>query len=176
MAKYSEAFKAEMIRRMSPPGAISANELSAEVGVHHGTLSRWRREAGKVNGMKSKKTQRRPEDWPPEEKMSAVVEAGSLDGEALGSYLRRKGLHRTNLDQWRAQMVGGLNTPVRASKGTPRKSPEEKKIRSLEKELRRKDAALAETAALLVLSKKVEALWGDGDTSTAQKKGKKSSN
>lgn len=178
MAKYSETFKAEMVRRMSPPNAIPASRLAEEVGVHHSTLSRWRHDAGggSLKGMKSKKTHRRPEDWTPDEKLAAVLEAGVLEGEALGSYLRRKGLHHTNLEQWRAQMVGGLNTPVRRSKGTRGKSPEEKKIRSLEKELRRKDAALAEAAALLVLSKKVEALWGDEDGSTARNKDEKSSN
>lgn len=177
MAKYSETFKAEMVRRMSPPNAIPAIRLAEEVGVHHSTLSRWRHDAGggSLQGMKNKETPRRPEDWTPEAKLTAVLEAGALDGEALGSYLRRKGLHHTNLEQWRAQMMGGLSTPARRSKGTPKKSSEEKKIRSLEKELRRKDAALAEAAALLVLSKKVEALWGDEDTSTARKKGGKSS-
>ena len=48
-----------------------------------------------------------------------------------------------------------------------KKSPEARRIRELEKELRRKDKALAETAALLVLKKKANAIWGDEDDDTA---------
>ena len=171
MASYSEAFKAEMVRKMLPPAAIAVRELAQETGVHHTTLSRWFLRVGKLDGMENEKTPRRPADWSVEEKMRAVLAAASLEGEELGSYLRRHGLHQTHLDQWRRQMLGGLSVPSRASK----KNPEAKRIRTLEKELRRKEAALAETAALLVLSKKAHALWGDGDTNTTQKKGKKSS-
>lgn len=174
MASYSEAFRAEMVRKLLPPAAITVRELSQETGVHHTTLSRWFRGAGKLDGMGSEKTPRRPADWSVEEKMEAVLATALLEGDELGSYLRRHGLYQTHLDQWRRQMLGGLSAtakPPRASK----KSPEAKRVRALEKELRRKDAALAETAALLVLSKKANALWGDGDTNTTQKKGKKSS-
>jgi len=174
MASYSEAFKAEMVRKMLPPAAIAVRELARETGVHHTTLSRWFRRAGKLDGMENEKTPRRPADWSVEEKMTAVLATASLKGEELGSYLRRHGLHQAHLDQWHRQMLGGLSVatnPPRASK----KNPEAKRVRALEKELRRKDAALAEAAALLVLSKKANALWGDGDTNTTQKKGKKSS-
>jgi cell fate (sporulation/competence/biofilm development) regulator YlbF (YheA/YmcA/DUF963 family) len=53
-----------------------------------------------------------------------------------------------------------------------KKSPESKKVRELERELYRKDKALAEVTALLALKKKVQELWGDEDGSTTERNGK----
>lgn len=164
--KYSESFKAEMVRKMAVPGGPSANTLAEEVGVHQSTLSRWLRQGAKVTGM-SKKA-RRPQDRSATEKLEAVLEAASLSDEELGSFLRREGLHRTHLEQWRQQMLSALDT----TKTRRKSAAENRRIRDLEKEVRRKDAALAETAALLVLKKKAQAIWGDGDDDTTARSGK----
>ena len=117
-------------------------------------------------------TNKRPNDWSPEEKLTAVLEAASLSDEQLGPFLRSKGLHETHLQQWRLQMLHGLGKqPKRKSSGKSNPA-QTKQIRDLEKELHRKDKALAETAALLVLKKKVQQIWGDEDESTAGKNGK----
>lgn len=167
--EYPEAFKAKMVQKLTAPGAPSATALSEEVGVPQPTLSKWVREAGRVAGMgKSKRTgRRRPQDWTAEEKLEAVIEAASLSEEELGVFLRRRGLHRTHLRQWRQQLVAGVKAP-RSKKA----SAEARRIRELERELRRKDKALAETAALLVLKKKVQAIWGDEDDATTPRSGK----
>ncbi len=163
--EYPEKFKAKMVQKLTVPGAPSATALSDEVGVPQPTLSKWVREAGRVGGMaKSKRTRtgpKRPQDWTAEEKLEAVVEAASLSEEDLGTFLRSRGLHRPHLTQWREQIVAGLKAP-RSKKA----SAETRRIRELERELRRKDKALAETAALLVLKKKVQAIWGDEDGDT----------
>ena len=115
---------------------------------------------------------RRPRDWAPEEKLQAVIEAQSLGEEELGAFLRRKGLHEAQLHQWRTIILAGLQSqPTRPSSKI---SAEGRRIRALEKELERKDKdkALAETATLLVLQKKVQALWGDADACTGKKSGK----
>ena len=106
---------------------------------------------------------KRPQDWNAKEKLTAVLEAAALSDEDLGAFLRSKGLHEAQLQQWQEQMLSGLNpAPVQRGK----KTPEGKRVRELEKELRRKDKALAETAALLVLKKKAQAIWGDDDDDT----------
>ena len=103
---------------------------------------------------------RRPEDWSPLEKLRAVTESMGLSEGALGAYLRTHGLHAANLEQWRIQAQEGLSTE--ATPATKKElTASKKRVKGLEKELRRKNAALAETAALLVLSKKMNALWGD---------------
>jgi len=170
--QYSEAFKAKMVQKMSAPGGPSANALAREVGVDQSTLSRWQRRAAKVDGMDKKrdKPSRRPQDWAAADKLEAVLKAAELPEQELGSFLRREGLHRAHLDQWRQQMLRGLDeTPPRRRSA---QSAEGRRVRELEKELRRKDSALAETAALLVLKKKAQAIWGGEDDDTPPKSGR----
>lgn len=168
--KYSERFKSKMVQKMATPGGPSASALSREVGVHQSTLSCWLRQAGKVSGMK-KSQPKPPQSWSAPEKLQAVFEASSLPEEELGPFLRRKGLYRKDLEQWREEMLHGLETKKTRPR-TSSKTPEGRRIRKLEKEMRRKDAALAETAALLVLKKKVQTIWGDEDESTKPRNGK----
>ncbi len=169
---YSKTFKQTMVRKLAGPGRRTATELSKEVGVPQPTLSRWLRAAGSVRGMTSEreqdKAQRRPQDWTAEERLAAVLEAESLSQEELGEFLRRKGLHEAQLKEWRELALAALG----ARKATATSRSEAKRVRELEKELRRKDKALAETAALLVLKKKLQALWGDEDDDTERKNGK----
>lgn len=175
---YSETVKSRMIQRMVGPRAISAHALAAEVGIHQATLSRWLHGGATVHGVKDsrKKTegaakresvahqQKRPEDWTPTQKLQAVMEASQLSESELGALLRRKGLHEAQLSEWRGTVARAAEE---ALEGSTRKrgSAEGKRVKELERELRRKDKALAETAALLVLSKKADALWGDEDVS-----------
>ena len=95
------------------------------------------------------------EKWPAEEKLRAVVEYERLEEESRGKYLREKGLYGVDIQRWRAEVLGVLGK-------RPRKGDAQgQRIRALEAELRRKESALAETAALLVLKKKAQAIWGD---------------
>lgn len=127
------------------------------------TLSRWLREASIVEDVAktkvktSKAAPRRPSDWSAEEKLRAVNEASSISEADLGAWLRREGLREEDLAQFRAEALGGLAAP----KGGKGSGPEQKRIKELERELKRANAALAETAALLVLRKKAVALWGE---------------
>lgn len=166
---YSQAFKTKMVRKMIGPEALSANALAEQTGISQPTLSRWLRESGKVASMKNDKP-RRPQDRSPEEQLEAVLAAAALPDEELGGFLRREGLHQTQLAQWRRQMVVGLQEGRKTSaRGN---SPEARRIRELERELRRKESALAETAALLVLQKKTRAIWGDAAESTPSRSAK----
>lgn len=179
--KYSEAFKEKMVEKMAGVNGRSANSLSEEVGVHQSTLSRWLDQAGTLKNMRKKRTTRkrgngrpakRPQDWAAQEKLEVVLEAASLSEEDLGEFLRRKGLHQAQLDEWHELMTKGALEELGSRRRRRKSSPEAKRIRELEKELRRKDKALAETAALLVLKKKVDAIWGDVDDDTDLRNGR----
>jgi len=181
--QYPDMFKNAMIQKMTGPGAISATALSELVNVSQATLSKWLRMAGvdpahafqnnvheytkmaKITGPK------RPNDWSAEDKLKVVMETDSLDDKQLGEFLRKKGLHQTHLEQWRLQMLDGLQSGLSKKKAKKLKA-DAKRIRSLEKELNRKDKALAETAALLVLKKKVQEIWGDEEDPTVGSNGK----
>jgi transposase len=173
---HSEKFKARMVAKMVGPYGVSANALSGQVGVGQPTLSRWLREARTVLGMldsknsrgsKTKKGASRSQGWSPEEKSRVVVESRGLAEEELGAFLRKEGLHLAQVEEWREAMYSGL-TAAKKSRGV---SAETKQIKKLERELRRKDKALAETAALLVLQKKVREIWGDEDDDTEPRSG-----
>ena len=157
---YTQGFKARMIERMAGPEQISANTLGEEVGVPQSTLSRWLRQGGarKVDTM-TKGDRRGNRTWTAQEKLRLVNEASGLGEEELGAFLRREGLHEALLKEWTEAATQALSTPSKRKRNKP--SPEAKRIRSLEKELHRKEKALAEVAALLALQKKLEVIWGD---------------
>ena len=164
MPRYNAAFKSKMVQRMIGPPGRSAWSLSDETGVSQSSLSKWLREA-KMNPManeqKPTKREKRPEDWTAVEKLAAVMEASRLDDSELGEFLRRKGIHEAQLAQWKQAALEALG-----SSKMSRAPSEARRIRELEKEVQRKDKALAEAAALLVLQKKARAIWGDGDDDT----------
>ena len=163
-----------MVKRMAQ--GMSATVLSAELGVSQTSLSTWLRQAHTLRAVpvdpkNSAAQPRRPENWSAEEKLEAVLEAGALSESELGEWLRRKGLHEAQLAEWRATAVEALGQVKVGSKA----SPDAKRVKELERELQRKDKALAETAALLVLRKKFDALLGDEDDTTGPSNDKKSS-
>lgn len=167
MRQYPEEFKAKMVQKLARPGGPSARALSRETGVSQTTLSRWLRGAGKVVGMATTKD-KRPQDWTAQEKLDAVLEAEGLSDDELGAFLRRKGLHEAHLARWRAAMQSALERKPKKRSGNTK---EARKIRQLERELQRKEKALAEASALLVLKKKAQAIWGDEDDDTASRSG-----
>lgn len=181
--QYSDMLKNKMIQKMTGPDAISASALSKEVDVSQATLSKWLRMAGvgpsyvfpnnahEYTKMAKITDSKRPNDRSAEDKLKVVLEASSLSDEQLGPFLRNKGLHQAHLDQWRSQMLNGLENGF-SKKKTGHQIADAKRIQALEKELNRKDKALAETAALLVLKKKVREIWGDEDNPTTRSNGK----
>ena len=94
------------------------------------------------------------------------MEAAAIPDEDLGVWLRSKGLKEEQLRQWRELALSGI--AGRQARPTRANSDDRKKVESLERELKRKDKALAETAALLVLQGKVQALWAEEDDATRQ--------
>ncbi len=169
MMEYSELVRARMVRRMVGPGALAATELSRETGIPQPTLSRWLRGAASLRLVSTKQDApseveaaeaeaKRPQDWSPTERMQFVLDARGLEDQALGELLRRRGVHREQLDAWRIALDDAFARPTAS-----RRSPEGKRIKQLEREVARKDKALAETAALLVLQKKLHLLLPRAD-------------
>ena len=132
------------------------------------TLSRWLREAGSVDAMadesgKEREKIRARKTWTAAEKLRVLSAASGVEDAQLGEILRREGLHSDLLRRWRDEALQGLS-PGRADKAS---AADRTRIKELERELRRKDKALAEAAALLVLRKKLEALhWFEDDASS----------
>lgn len=160
-----------MVRRLVGPSAVTIAALGRESGIPVSTLSRWVNSAPSIRLVTEKKdsdplvptdpTAKRPQDWSALERAQLVLESAALGEQELGELLRRRGLHREQLDEWRASLEEALSHP------RGRRTGEAKRIKELEREVAYKDKALAETAALLVLQKKLQLLFpGDGDDDT----------
>lgn len=158
--RYSEKFKESVIKKMMPPNPMSVPQICRETGVSDVTIYKWRKhyrnKGGAVPGDQSK-----PEHWTAEDKLAVVIETASFNEVQLSEFCRSKGLFSEQIDQWKAAALSGYQRSNQIKQEKPRHYREDKKkIKRLECELKRKDKALAETAALLVLSKKCEAIWG----------------
>lgn len=164
MDTYPQELKDYAIERMLGPDRASAYAVARETGVGATTVSRWRERARSVarmtedpspHGQPRAPKPRRATDWSPEERLGALIEAAGLDDHALGPWLRSRGLHAADIDAWRADAVRGL----RGHRGGKPASAEARRVQALERDLARKDKALAEAAALLVLQGKLRALF-----------------
>ena len=104
------------------------------------------------------KKEKRPQEWSQAERLEMVIACGSVDEAAMNQLCRERGLYAHHVAQWKQDFISGSTTNERAdAKGL------KGEVRELKKELNRKDRALAETAALLVLQKKVSAIWGSDE-------------
>lgn len=134
-------------------------EVARVVGVSSWSLYHWSQRYGTTEGVKKN---RRPMDRSAPEKFRAVLEYEGLTEEKRGEYLRREGLQSEHLAQWKKSLEAGIGGGGLSAANRSEWAADKKKIKELEKELRRKDRALAETTALLVLKKKADLIWGDG--------------
>ena len=102
------------------------------------------------------------EEWSSEDKFAVVLETAALNATELAEYCRRKGLFAEQIAAWRSACMSANASVAQQTRGQQAQAKEDKKrIRQLEKDLQRKDKALAEAAALLILRKKAQAIWGD---------------
>ncbi len=159
--RYSDEFKASVVTRMMPPNAVPVSRLSQETGVSDVTLYKWRK-TYRDRGIAVPGDTRNPENWTAEDKLAVVIETASMNEAQLGEYCRSKGLYAEQISQWKQAALTGYQRNDQIEKQQARtRQDDQKKIKKLERELNRKEKALAETAALLVLAKKCEAIWGD---------------
>ena len=164
MGRYSVERRASVLRKLLPPSNGAVTRVAGEEGICTATLYNWlkaARERGVPVPGSGKNT---ADEWSGEAKLAVVLETVSLNAEELNEYCRRKGLYPEQVVRWKQACIDG----ARAQPQQDRQAAEELKAlkrskRELEKQLRRKDKALAESAALLVLKKKYQALWEDED-------------
>jgi len=157
----SEEFRKSAVGKFHSRGSRTVEEVARGLGVSSGSLYQWSKRYGKADGMRNN---RRPAERSVQEKLKAVIEFEGLQGDKQGEYLRREGLHGDHIAGWKKRMEAGLEegSGLTAASRTER-AQDKKKIKDLEKELQRKDRALAETAALLVLKKKADLIWGSAE-------------
>jgi transposase len=161
MTRYSTEFKEAAVKKMMPPNAIPVQEIRRETGVSDVTLYKWRNEY-RDKGIAVPGSNIKPDNWKGQDKLAVVIETAALNESELGEYCRKKGLYPEQVQRWKeAALKGYVSDEKIQHQHTSSRKEDRRKIKKLESELRRKEKALAETAALLVLRKKAQAIWGE---------------
>ena len=161
MARYLEELKASVIQRMMPPNNVPIAQLVKETGITDATLYTWRKKM-RAQGVPVPGDGQNPEQWRSEDKFAVVLETAALNETELSEYCRKKGLFPEQVAQWKqACLTANAEAVEQRKQLAEERKLDKKKIKSLVRELNRKEKALAETAALLVLAKKARAIWGE---------------
>jgi len=158
---YPEELKKAAISKLIESG-LSLRQFAQREGISLSTLYSWRVKYTEADFRLTKSNT--PENWTAEQKFSAVIETAAMSEVEVSEYCRKKGLFPEQIQQWKQSCISGNQSEAdkRKQQAQERKA-DKKRIKELERELKRKDAALAETAALLVLRKKLNAYWGEDE-------------
>lgn len=158
---YSQEFRESLVRRMLSK-EIGMSALARETGIAEVTLYRWRDQAHVSRSDVSKKSKQDGRSGA--QRLAVVLETATLNEAELSEYCRKKGLYADQVKHWREQAEQAMSEGVVSGKIHRDALQTEKKQReAVERELRRKEKALAETAALLTLRKKAQAIWGEAE-------------
>jgi transposase-like protein len=148
MQHYSPERKESALKKMCPPNNISITKLSLEMGISQATLYYWRNQA-KNKGQLMPGNCKNAEAWSSANKFAAVLETATLNEAELALYCRNKGLFVEQIAAWKAACLDANANVTEHEKVFQAAAKKDKQqINALEKELRRKEKALAETAAL----------------------------
>ncbi len=163
MSRHSDERKASVLAKLLPPHNMTVAELSTREGISQPTLYNWRNEA-KLKGKPVPGSKSNADAWSAEAKLAVVIETATLTEDALSAYCRERGLYPEQVRRWKAESLSGFEQQDQQQRHLDKlRKSDQKQIRQLSKELQRKEKALAEAAALLVLQKKLDALWQNND-------------
>lgn len=157
VSTYSAAFKEQALRKVLSRGDRTVQSVADELNVSVFTIKNWMKRSVDKNVARAPAKEKRPQDWSLREQLIALHESHGLQGEALNAWCRERGLFAHHLDSWRESFCAGEEALRDAREWRSLKDENQQ----LKRELLRKEKALAEAAALLVLQKKFQALLGD---------------
>ncbi len=156
--QYNESFRQQALEKVYTRDSRPIRSVADDLNMSYGTLRNWMKADKNSSQAKAGLRSKRPNDWGLAERLQMLMESHGLDEEALNAFCREKGIFRHHLEQWQAAFVAGgavdTRSELRELKDTNK---------ALTRELNRKEKALAEAAALLVLQKKYQALWEEKD-------------
>jgi transposase len=175
-ARFTQSFKIQAVKKaLNRSSVTTVKDIANSLDVGHSTLQKWIIKSRNqefepvtnddISNLIPMPKEKRPQDWSLDEKLNLIITCGSLDDEAISVLCRKQGLYPHHIEQWKKDFMGHAQVSTKGSlQSEARKLRQENK--ALKKELNRKDKALAETAALLVLQKKVHEIWGDDEDSS----------
>jgi len=156
--QYNESFRQQALEKVFGRGSNTVRSVAEDLNMSSGTLKNWMKTEKNRSQSKAGLRSKRPKDWSLAERLEILKDSHTLDDEALNALCREKGVFRHHLGQWQASFVSGGAVANRAELRELKDTN-----KALTRELNRKEKALAEAAALLVLQKKYRALWVEKD-------------
>ena len=161
--RYSSQFIEAILNKLSK-SSLSVRKFAEQEGINLSTLYSWQKKFNTAGFGVSKESS--SDKWSSEEKFAVVLETSALAEAELSEYCRAKGLYLEQIKQWKQACIAGNTVKsLKRAKATTEQKSDKKRTKVLERELRRKEKALAETAALLVLGKKFDAYWKEKEDS-----------
>lgn len=154
---YSTEFKKTAVEKLLRRGSRPIKAILTEMGITGPTLYRWKLELGYKGDMEKKEM--RPQDRTPRERLNLLLAFRESPIEKRGEFLRKEGLHTEHIEAWQKEIEEKVEHNFQAMTRSE-KAESTRKIKQLEKEIAKKDKALAEAAVLLVLKKKANRIWG----------------
>jgi transposase-like protein len=163
MALFSQEFKVQSVEQaLTRHPDQTLKNIADNLGVGYSTLQKWIR-LTKTNKLENPKKlmskEKSPQDWNKTQRLEALMQCHGLNDEQVSSYCRKNGIYPHHLKEWKTEFLSDNQGAESLSSQEQKKLKKENK--RLQQELNRKDRALSETAALLVLSKKCQAIWGE---------------
>ena len=136
MARYGQTFKDRAVARLLPPQSAALEVVVQEIGIGigTGTLQLWHDDA--------------------QSRLDGVITTAAMDEVGKSAWCRQHGVYPAELAKWQMSATAALAEPEEARASPQSTRHDKKRIKELERDLLRKDRALAEMEALLVLSKK----------------------
>jgi transposase-like protein len=158
--RYSAGFKEQALVKVYNRGNNqSVQSVADELNINLTTLKTWMKQKEQDVNNPAPQKSKRPEDWNSEERFTALQKTYNLIGEDLNAWCRERGIFIHQLEQWKTDFCSQDDSVDKREEARILRTLKEE-IQSLERNLLRKDKALAEAAALLVLQKKFRALLG----------------
>lgn len=170
---YSQEFQEKIVAKLLHPTGPSVLQLAEETGISKSTLYKWlsnfKQQPSNIKTKTDKMTEKplnspvaiRPQNWSALDKFKAITETASMSEKEIGAYCRQNGIYASNLEQWEKTIIEGLKPSVNKEQRIENVKLKAE-IKMLKSELNRKEKALAEASALLILKKKAHLIWGDG--------------
>lgn len=156
---YTQAFKEEVVRKMLTRGNRTIADMAAEMNVPYHSVRNWLRNPKMAHLNHTGGGEKPSREWSPEQRLQALLDTNNLAPEALNAWCRERGIFPHQLQAWKVEFC----LPAKPAADTAEVRKLKGELTSLQRELSRKEKALSEAAALLVLQKKYQALWEDED-------------
>lgn len=167
-AKFTQSFKIQAVEKaLNRANDVNLSDIADVLGVGYSTLNKWitqskNQEFEHVSDSRTMATEKRPQDWSSEDKLNLIMQCASLEEGQINAQCREHGIYPHHLQQWQQDFISDNMANNKTTKPSEIKSLK-KENKDLKRELRRKEKALAEAAALLILQKKVNAMWGNDE-------------